>query len=200
MQNEFLVPSTDQNSSIIYTVNSEIGMCTCSVGISGAPCKHQGAVAVKFNISIFNFLPSLTPDDRMLYGYVALGYTARESSFYASLNGKFVSQHHEDFQATLRTSNNSINEINETSNNDSEFEETDVTAFDDFLNEIKEDYQNATPQLCTALNKFVKYYRAAKSQSIPRLTSFLYDLNDGADPTARIKSSSMIRVQVESVK
>ncbi|CAG8638812.1 3085_t:CDS:2, partial [Gigaspora rosea] len=70
-------------------------------------------------------------------------------------------------------SNNSINEINETSNNDCEFEETDVIAFDDFLNEIKEDYQNATPQLCTALNKFVE---------------------------SRIKSGSMIRVQVESVK
>ncbi|CAG8819385.1 12376_t:CDS:1, partial [Gigaspora rosea] len=46
----------------------------------------------------------------------------------------------------------------------------------------------------------VEHYRAAKSQSIPRLTSFLYDINDSADPTAGIKSGSMIRVQVESVK
>jgi hypothetical protein len=71
IEDEFLVPSTSNSS--FYIVNSEIGMCTCPVGISGAPCKHQGAVAMKFHIAIFNFIPSLTPDDRMVYGYIALG-------------------------------------------------------------------------------------------------------------------------------
>jgi len=42
------------------------------VGISGAPCKHQDAVAMKYHIAILNFIPSLTPGDRMIYGYVAL--------------------------------------------------------------------------------------------------------------------------------
>ena len=63
---------------------------------------------------------------------------------------------------------------------------------------MKEDYQNASPQLCTALDKFAERYRSAKSKSIPRLTSYLYDLNHNLDPTARVKSGSMIRVQVES--
>src|SRR4051812_12824415 len=35
--------------------------------------RHQGAVSVKFHISTFNFLPSLTSNDRMLYAYIALG-------------------------------------------------------------------------------------------------------------------------------
>ena len=52
----------------------------------------------------------------------------------------------------------------------------------------------------TALDKFADRYRSAKSKSIPRLTSFLYDINRDLDPTARVKSGSMIRVQVESVK
>ena len=65
---------------------------------------------------------------------------------------------------------------------------------------MKADYQNASPQLCTALDKFAERYRSAKSKSIPRLTSYLYDLNRDLDPTARVKSCSMIRVQVESVK
>ena len=43
-------------------------------------------------------------------------------------------------------------------------------------------------------------YQAAKSVSIPRLTSFLYDISSNVDPTVRIRSGSMIRVQVESVK
>ena len=71
--NEFLVPSTKQDTGFFYTVNSEIGTCSCAVGISGAPCKHQGAVSIKFCISMFNFVPSLTPDDRMIYTYIALG-------------------------------------------------------------------------------------------------------------------------------
>ena len=46
----------------------------------------------------------------------------------------------------------------------------------------------------------MKRYQAAKSVSIPRLISFLYDICSYADPTIRIRSGSMIRVQVESVK
>ncbi len=75
MENEYLIPSTE-DASLIYIVNSIIGVCTCPVGMSGAPCKHQGAVAMKFHIAIFNFLPSLTPNDRMLYSYITFGKTA----------------------------------------------------------------------------------------------------------------------------
>ena len=70
---EFLVQSTRQDTGLVYIVNSEIGVCSCVAGMSGAPCKHQGAVAMKYHIAIFNFLPSLTPDDHMLYAYVAFG-------------------------------------------------------------------------------------------------------------------------------
>ena len=64
VRNEFSVLSTRQND-LFYVVNSEFGTCTCPVGISGAPCKHQGAVAMKYHIIILNFVPSLTPEDRM---------------------------------------------------------------------------------------------------------------------------------------
>jgi hypothetical protein len=67
-----VVPST-KDTGLLYIVNSEFGVCTCPVGMSGAPCKHQGAVAMKFHIAMLNFIPSLTPNDRMVYGYVALG-------------------------------------------------------------------------------------------------------------------------------
>jgi hypothetical protein len=78
--------------------------------------------------------------------------------------------------------------------------EIDCTSFAMFLEEVKADYQNASPQLCTALDKFAERYRSAKSKSIPRLTSYLYELNHNLDPTSRAKSGSMICVQVESVK
>ena len=72
LENEFLVPST-QDSIQFYTVNSSIGTCSYSVGMTGAPCKNQGAVSVKFHIANFNFLPSLTPNDCMVYSYIAIG-------------------------------------------------------------------------------------------------------------------------------
>ncbi len=43
-------------------------------------------------------------------------------------------------------------------------------------------------------------YQAAKLMSIPRLTSFLYDISSHLDPITRIRSGSMIRVQIESIK
>jgi len=78
-------------------------------------------------------------------------------------------------------------------------EEIDVSAFNTFLEEIKTDYQNAGQSLCIALDKFKEHYNVANSKSIPRLTSFLYDLNLSLDPM-RVKSGAQIRVQVESVK
>ena len=71
-ENEFIVESV-QNAGRFYIVNSGIGACTCPIGMTGAPCKHQGAVSVKFHLSTFNFLPSLTSNDRMVYAYIALG-------------------------------------------------------------------------------------------------------------------------------
>ncbi|CAG8835257.1 2205_t:CDS:1, partial [Racocetra persica] len=64
--------STKQASGHFYTINSEIGTCSCPIGIAGAPCKHQGAVSMKFHVSTFNFIPSLTPNDRITYTYIAL--------------------------------------------------------------------------------------------------------------------------------
>lgn len=76
-----------------------------------------------------------------------------------------------------------------------------ISTFTHFLEEIKEDYIKGGTQLYIALDKFADRYKAAKLKSIPRLVSFLYDLNHSLDPTSsRVKSGSMIRVQVESVK
>ena len=69
---EFLVPS-QSNPDLFYIVNTAIGACTCPVGKTGGPCKHQGAVAIKFHIAMLNFIPSLTPNDRMVFSYIALG-------------------------------------------------------------------------------------------------------------------------------
>ncbi|CAG8510741.1 9293_t:CDS:2 [Dentiscutata heterogama] len=79
-------------------------------------------------------------------------------------------------------------------------DQVDDFSFDSFLKEVKEDYESNNLQLRLALNKFAEQYKAAKSLSIPRLNSFLYDLNYNSDPLACIKSGRKIQVQVESIK
>ncbi|PKK56426.1 hypothetical protein RhiirC2_800028 [Rhizophagus irregularis] len=107
IENEFFVESVN-NSGHFYTVNSEIGTCTCRIGMTGAPCKHQGAVSVKFHISMFNFIPSLTSNDRMIYAYIAIGYTAEDSSFYALLHAEFIPQDREGLQMETTTPNSNL--------------------------------------------------------------------------------------------
>ncbi len=49
IEHEYIVLSTKE-SGIFYVVNSAIGTCSCPVGMTGAPCKHQGAVAMNFTL------------------------------------------------------------------------------------------------------------------------------------------------------
>ncbi|CAG8777332.1 11589_t:CDS:2, partial [Dentiscutata erythropus] len=43
--NEFLVPSKS-NLGVVYNINSDIGTCSYSIGMTGVLCKHQGAIAM----------------------------------------------------------------------------------------------------------------------------------------------------------
>jgi hypothetical protein len=45
-----------------YVVDPEVGTYTCTIGKDGAPCKHQFAVIVQFNLHSDSFLP---PSDRI---------------------------------------------------------------------------------------------------------------------------------------
>ena len=79
-------------------------------------------------------------------------------------------------------------------------DEVDISEFTSFLEVVKSDYQNSGQGLWIALDKFKDRYNTAKLKSIPRLSSFLYDLNCDLDPTVCVKSGANIRVQVESIK
>ncbi|RIB05612.1 hypothetical protein C2G38_2219179 [Gigaspora rosea] len=162
VENEYLVPSTQQGTGIFYIVNSEIGTCSCFVGIK---FKHQGAVSIKFHISMFNFISSLTPNDHANYTYIALGYVAHDNSFYASFHAQQASQqenlHHSEpiFSSTLninnKTSGTSDIEWKEPNENR---EDINILLFVTFLEEVKLDYQNAGEPLHAALDKFKERY------------------------------------------
>jgi len=72
INNKFLVSST-KDANFVYIVNSEIGVYFYPVRMSGVPCKHQKAVAVKYHFLILNFILSLTLSNHIIYAYIALG-------------------------------------------------------------------------------------------------------------------------------
>ncbi|GET02902.1 transposable element Tc1 transposase [Rhizophagus clarus] len=181
----------------LLELNSEIGVCTCPVGMNSAPCKHQKAVAMKFHISMFNFIPSLTANDHKIYSYIAFGCVAKNNSFYASLRAGPIPQDQESDSLFINngTEWKKLEENREPEKETNEI--NDNSAIDIILEEIRVDYENGGPHLRTALDKFAERYTAAKSKSIPKLCSFLYDLNRDLD---QVRSGSMIRVQVESIR
>ncbi|CAG8774328.1 10284_t:CDS:1, partial [Funneliformis caledonium] len=68
-----------------------------------------------------------------------------------------------------------------TNEKNKETEEICISEFTSFLEEVKLDYQNSSQTLRIALDKFKDRYNAAKALSVPRLSSFLYDLNCNLD-------------------
>lgn len=79
----FGILSSDKKN--IYTVNTEIGACSCKAGISGAFCKHMAFLHQEFNIPLPN-LPPVTLDERYKLAILALGEAdCPPKSFYLRL-------------------------------------------------------------------------------------------------------------------
>ncbi|CAG8444487.1 1329_t:CDS:2, partial [Dentiscutata heterogama] len=66
-------------------------------------------------------------------------------------------------------------------------------SFTNFLEEIRIDYEKQDLQLCTALDKFSVYYEAAKSKSVPQLTSFLYNIKCNSNLWHALKYSKVMK-------
>ncbi|CAG8667318.1 39344_t:CDS:2 [Gigaspora margarita] len=171
MENEYLVPSTKENNGTNYIVNSEIGICSCPIGMSGAPCKHQRAVAAKFHVLVFNFILSLIPDNRAIYAYIAFGYITQNKSFYASLHAQPTVRNQEILyiRDKVEISNNFSRTgwkepevLNEESKDAIEINNSN---FASFLEKVRSDYQNADQPLRIALDKFKDHYNLVKSKS-----------------------------------
>ena len=67
--------TTDQQQ-LVYQVNTDLGMCSCPVGKTGGPCKHQGAVLKLFGKNLKNFLPVMSSEPRTLFYKIATGRLA----------------------------------------------------------------------------------------------------------------------------
>ncbi|XP_076042606.1 uncharacterized protein LOC143026316 isoform X2 [Oratosquilla oratoria] len=63
--------SNQGNSSTACVVNTALGVCTCSTGSGGAPCKHQWVVLTKCNMTCYSFMPEESQEMQKVYREVA---------------------------------------------------------------------------------------------------------------------------------
>ena len=87
---KFNVPSRE-DSSVVYVVDCNLGICTCQQGLNGNACPHQAAVALKFGINNINFIPQ-TANERFNLATLAVG---SNQNFRVS---QFVSLHQKEIE------------------------------------------------------------------------------------------------------
>lgn len=77
---EFLVPS-EEESGLMYYVDTNSGLCSCSAALTGTFCKHQCAVYKYFGVKS-EYCPVITPTDRFNIAKIAYGDKVLDESFY----------------------------------------------------------------------------------------------------------------------
>lgn len=80
--NMYLVPS-EKDVTVMYSVDGNVGCCSCSVGMDGSCCKHQIAVYKFFYIVLPN-LPATSRSSRYEAAMLALGEAAPTEEFFSS--------------------------------------------------------------------------------------------------------------------
>ena len=104
--NVFTVPSfTTEN--LLYLVNMTLGVCECSIGTSGSPCKHQYILWSLRKANCPNFIPVFDPLEREKFAFIALGESC-EPQMYEGLHDRVLRQ--TNMSAHPDANNVSINE------------------------------------------------------------------------------------------
>jgi hypothetical protein len=82
-EGKFEVPSSDFTE--LYSVDANLGCCTCVFGLSGQFCEHQYAVMRLFKTAFSN-VPSLDAASRYSIAKIALGPNCPPLSFYGGIS------------------------------------------------------------------------------------------------------------------
>ncbi|XP_023312633.1 uncharacterized protein LOC111692756 [Anoplophora glabripennis] len=76
--------SSTKDSSVHYTIDVEVGLCSCPSGINGAFCKHQAYLHKQLNIPFVN-APAVTCEERKSLGKLALGLECPSDDWFMDL-------------------------------------------------------------------------------------------------------------------
>jgi hypothetical protein len=75
--------ASEKEENKVYTVDMSVGFCSCPVGQTGGPCKHQFAIIKTFNLASWNFVPINSMALRQMYYSVAVGENNIPSHWFA---------------------------------------------------------------------------------------------------------------------
>ncbi|XP_072050227.1 uncharacterized protein [Amphiura filiformis] len=81
---DFTVVS-ESHPETVYSVNTVVGRCSCYVGRTGAPCKHQAAVVKFYATSSHNFVPVNDSSTRTLLYKIATGGDIPNKEWFSGL-------------------------------------------------------------------------------------------------------------------
>ena len=78
--------NTDSTICMEYVVDMELGTCSCTMGWSGAACRHQAIVAQQFQLSSVTIAPVHSVEQRYMFAKIARGSrNTKGIEFYADL-------------------------------------------------------------------------------------------------------------------
>ena len=82
----YVAENIKEMGELEYTVDMEIGACSCSKGSTGSACRHQAAVAKKYNINTITIPPFHSKEARRMFAVLARGEdNVMGIDFYADL-------------------------------------------------------------------------------------------------------------------
>ena len=178
---EFEVSSlTDQTT--VYTVDMSAGFCSCHMGCTGGPCKHQAFVMKEFCIPSRNFMPTFDVNMRQLLNKLATGESV-DLSWFCNLRPQaqqttavdsqisdlnVASEASIDYQPNAITSNTLTTE--ETYNSDDDFDLSSqdhllLGQYDKMMKEIRLKFNNNKEQFREPLRQMVASFSKIKTDS-----------------------------------
>lgn len=100
----YTIPS-QFDDTIIYSINTEHGVCSCVRGLTGAFCKHQAYIQQQHKIQLPN-TPAVTLEERYALGKLALGDKCPPLEFFQGLKEDLMTYNDTNIQNTHNMSNN----------------------------------------------------------------------------------------------
>ncbi|KAL5239393.1 hypothetical protein ACI65C_006803 [Semiaphis heraclei] len=182
----------------VYIINTEMGICSCKIGCTGAFCKHQAWIHENLKMQLPN-LPPITLIERHALGILALGDKCPETAFFLGLKECLpgTSANNEVLGAENAMEQNSNNTIIEPSNS---VKEIDFNVFNntELIAETDSEWlrlQKMVPSLPPIiLKKLVKNLKNIKTNQ--RFVNFIHTVNTSARTVNR---RGKIRVHPTSI-
>ena len=71
-----------------HVIELETGICSCSVGVSGAPCKHQAFALQELGVPSVNFVPQYSAKGWQMFAILVVGEKDVPNISFASIHEK----------------------------------------------------------------------------------------------------------------